>query len=149
MQLREDRMTNYLRFASGEGGAADVLVEVAAAEDLPVASEQNAGLRQWARDQAGEAVAVAQSGFEQAVRRAVSLNVRAFLAAAEALEEPPAEMEITFGLKATGEVGNLAVGKVAGESNYQVKMVWTHVPHFSRRFSSGLAVPGQGSVIFV
>ena len=33
-------------------------------------------------------------------------------------------MEITFGLKATGEVGNLAVGKVAGESNYQVKMVW-------------------------
>ena len=27
--------------------------------------------------------------------------------------------------------------------------VRTHVPHFSRRFSSGLAVPGQGSVIFV
>ena len=25
----------------------------------------------------------------------------------------------------------------------------SHVPHFSRRFSSGLAVPGQGSVIFV
>jgi hypothetical protein len=123
-QLREDTMTNYLRFASGEGEAADVLVEMDAAEDLPVASEQNAGLRQWARDQSGEAFAVAQSGFEQAVRRAVSLNVRAFLAAAEALEEPPAEMEITFGLKATGEVGNLAVGKVAGESNYQVKMVW-------------------------
>ena len=67
---------------------------------------------------------VAQSGFEQAVRRAVSLNVQAFLAAVEALDKPPAEMEITFGLKATGEVGNLAVGKVAGESNYQVKMVW-------------------------
>ena len=89
-----------------------------------MASEQNAGLLQWARNQAGEAVAVAQSGFEQAVRRAVGLNVRAFLAAADALEKPPAEMEITFGLKATGEVGNLAVGKVAGESNYQVKMVW-------------------------
>src|SRR6266487_3853903 len=72
-----DRMTSYLRFASGEGETADVLVEVDAAEDLPVASEQNAGLRQWARNQAGEAVAVAQSGFEQAVRRAVSLNVRA------------------------------------------------------------------------
>ncbi len=108
-------MTNYLRFASGE---------VDAAEDLPVASEQNAGLRQWARDQAGEAVAVAQSGFEQAVQRAVSLNVRAFLAAADALDKPPAEMEITFVLKATGEMGNLAVGKVAGESNYQVKMIW-------------------------
>ena len=123
-QLREDRMTNYLRFASEQGEAADVLVEVDSAEDLPITSEQNAGLRQWARNQAGEAVAVAQSGFDQAVRLAVSLNVRAFLAAADALEEPPAEMEITFGLKATGEVGNLAVGKVAGESNYQVKMTW-------------------------
>jgi hypothetical protein len=45
-------MTNYLRFASGEGEAADVLVEVDAAEDLPAASEQNAGLRKWARNQA-------------------------------------------------------------------------------------------------
>jgi hypothetical protein len=54
----------------------------------------------------------------------VSLIVRAFLAAVDALDKPPAEMEITFGLKATGEVGNLAVGKVAGESNYQVKMIW-------------------------
>jgi Trypsin-co-occurring domain 1 len=117
-------MTNYLRFASEEGEAADVLVEVDATEDLPAASEQNAGLRQWARNQAGDAVAVTQSGFEQAVRAAVSLNVGAFLAAADALEKPPAEMEITFGLKATGEVGNLAVGKIAGESNYQVKMVW-------------------------
>ena len=117
-------MTNYLRFASGDGEAGDVLVEVDAAEDLPVVGEQNAGLRQWARNQAGEVAAVAESGFEQAVRRALSLNVRAFLAAADALEKPPAEMEITFGLKATGEVGNLAVGKVAGESNYQVKMTW-------------------------
>jgi hypothetical protein len=113
-------MTNYLRFASEEGEAADVFVEVDAAEDLPVAGEQNAGLRQWR----GQAVVAAQSGFEQAVRQAVSLNVGAFLAAADALEKPPAEMEITFGLKATGEVGNLAVGKVAGESNYQVKMLW-------------------------
>lgn len=115
-------MASYLRFSSGE--AADVLVEVDGAGDLPVAGEQNAGLGQWARNQAGEAVAVAQSGFEQAVRQAVCVNVRAFLAAAEALEEPPAEMEITFGLKATGEVGNLAVGKVAGECNYRVKLIW-------------------------
>lgn len=117
-------MTNYLRFSSGNGEAGEVLVEVDTVEDLPVVGEQNAGLRQWARNQTGEAVAVAQSGFEQAVRRAVSLNVRAFLSAADALEKPPAEMEITFGLKATGEVGNLAVGKVAGESNYQIKMIW-------------------------
>lgn len=117
-------MTSYLRLASGDGEAADVLVEVDGSGSLPPTGEQDAGLRQWARGQAGEAVAVAQSGFEEAVRRAVSVNARAFLAAASALEEPPAEMEITFGLKATGEVGNLAVGKVAGESNYQVRMIW-------------------------
>ena len=119
-------MANYLRFASQDAG--DLLVEVDAAEDLYGAGELNAGLRDRARNQAGEAVAVAQGGFEQAVQRAVGLNVRAFLAAAEALEEPPAEMEITFGLKATGEVGNLAVGKIAGECSYQVKMVWRHPP---------------------
>jgi hypothetical protein len=117
-------MASYLRFSSGEGEAADVLVEVDTAGTLPVTGEQNAGLGRWAQGKAGEAAAVAQSGFEQAVRRAVSVNVRAFLAAADALDEPPSEMEITFGLKATGEAGNLAVGKVAGESSYQVRMVW-------------------------
>jgi hypothetical protein len=115
---------SYLRLASGEGEAADVLVEVGEGGNLPATGEQNAGLGRWARDQAGEAVTVAQSGFEEAVRRAVSVNARAVLAAAGALEEPPDEMEITFGLKVTGEAGNLAVGKVAGESNYQVRMVW-------------------------
>lgn len=130
-------MTSYLRLACGEREAADVFVEVDGSGSLPVAGEQNAGLRQWARDQAGEAVAVAQSGFEEAVRQAVSVNARAFLAAADALAEPPAEMEITFGLKAMGEVSNLAVGKVAGECNYQVRMVW-------RRPAGGQAAPGRG-----
>lgn len=117
-------MASYLRFAAGEG---EVLVEVDEGDAVEVVSEtgeQNAGLRRWARNQAGEVVAVARSGFEEAVRQAVRLNVPAFLAAAEALEKPPAEMEIMFGLKGTGEVGNLAVGKVAGECNYQVTMVW-------------------------
>lgn len=117
-------MMSYLRLASGEGEAADVLVEVGESGNLPATGEQNAGLGRWARDHAGEAVTMAQDGFEEAVRRAVSVNARAFLAAADDLEEPPDEMEITFGLKVTGEAGNLAVGKVAGESNYQVRMVW-------------------------
>jgi hypothetical protein len=117
-------MASYLRFASGEVGVADVLVEVDAARNLPMAGEENAGLGRWTRDQAGTAVAAAQSGFEEAVRRAVSVNAGAFLSAADALEKPPDEMEVTFGLKATGEVGNLAIGKVAGESNYEIRMLW-------------------------
>ena len=116
-------MASYLRFETAEG---DILVETnaAAVEPESETGEQKAGLGGWARNQAGEVIAVAQTGFEQAVRKAVAVNAQAFLAAANALNEPPAEMEITFGLKGTGEVGNVAVGKVAGECSYQVKLVW-------------------------
>ena len=128
-------MAGYLRFISGEGGAADVLVEVGTTESLPVAGEENAGLGRWARGQGGAAVAVAESGFKEAVRRVVSVNVAGFLAAVDSLERPPDELEVTFGLKATGEVGNLAVGKVAAESNYEVRMTW-------KRPSGGQRAPG-------
>jgi hypothetical protein len=33
-------------------------------------------------------------------------------------------LEISFSLKATGELGNVAVGKAGGEANYNVKLVW-------------------------
>jgi hypothetical protein len=56
-----------------------VLVEVDAAGDLPVAGEEDAGLGRRVRDQVGAAVATAQSGFEEAVRRVVGGNARAFL----------------------------------------------------------------------
>jgi hypothetical protein len=117
-------MTSYLRFETTDD---DVLIETdvaALAEPDLNTGEQKAGLGRWVRSQTGEVVAVAQIGFEQAVRKAVAINAQAFLAAVKSLKEPPAEMEITFGLKGTGEVGNVAVGKVAGESSYQVKMVW-------------------------
>jgi hypothetical protein len=128
---------SYLRSDSGEGETVDVLVEdVGEGGILPATGEQNAGLGRRLRDQAGGAVTVAQS----ALRRAVSVNARAFLAAARALDEPPDEMEITFGLKVTGEAGNVAVGKVAGESNYQVRMVW-------KRPGEGQTAPGRDGVV--
>ena len=34
------------------------------------------------------------------------------------------EAEVTFGLKAIGEAGVFAVGKVGGEMNYQVTLKW-------------------------
>jgi hypothetical protein len=128
-------MVGYLRFTSGEGGAADVLLEVDTAESLPAAGEENAGLGRWARGQGGAAVATAQSAFKEAVRQVVSVNVAGFLAAVDSLERPPDELEVTFGLKATGEVGNLAVGKVAAESNYEVRMLW-------KRPGEGQRAPG-------
>lgn len=37
------------------------------------------------------------------------------------------EAEVTFGLKAVGEAGVFAVGKVGGEMNYQVTLKWKKV----------------------
>ena len=36
------------------------------------------------------------------------------------------EVEVTFGLKAIGEAGNFAVGKVGVEANYTVKLKWAN-----------------------
>ena len=36
------------------------------------------------------------------------------------------EVEVTFGLKAIGEAGNFAVGKVGAEANYEVTLKWVN-----------------------
>ena len=119
-------MASYLKFETDHG---ELLVETEdAAKAGSATGEEKAGLGQWVKNQSGEAIAVAQTGFEQAVHRAVGVNARAFLAAVSALEAPPDEVELTFGLKGVGEVGNVAVGKVSGECSYQVKMVWRSHP---------------------
>ena len=40
------------------------------------------------------------------------------------LSDPPDEIEVTFGLKAGGELGNFAIAKASAEANYTVKMTW-------------------------
>jgi hypothetical protein len=119
-------MVSYIRFGSAAG---EVLVEVdedeVSAGDPQVGSgELNAGLVRQVREKSGQLIAVAQATFEDAVQNAVRLNVAAFLAAAEGLKPSPTQMEITFGLKGTGALSNVAVGKLGGELNYHVKMVW-------------------------
>ena len=40
------------------------------------------------------------------------------------LSQPPDEMEVMFSLKASGELGNIAVGKGGAEANYSVRLKW-------------------------
>jgi hypothetical protein len=40
------------------------------------------------------------------------------------ISDRPDEVEVTFGLKATGEVGSFAVAKANAEANYKVKLTW-------------------------
>ncbi len=38
------------------------------------------------------------------------------------------EVEVTFGLKTTGEAGNFAIGQVGVEANYTVTLKWNNRP---------------------
>jgi glutamate mutase epsilon subunit len=112
-------MTRYLEFATGDGES--VLVEVDDDEIVPPPGIEKAGL---VSKRVGDTVATAAATFEEAIARAVRRNVEALDAAVLALPNAPTELELTFALKATGEVGNLAIAKVGGEANFTVRLAW-------------------------
>src|SRR5438128_2417508 len=111
-------MARYIEFPTADGGT--ILVEVDAEEVSPPPGVVKAGLK----DIAQKAVATAQATYEEAVGRVVRETAQVLVQAAHSLDKPPDEIEITFGLKVTGEVGNVAVGKATGETNYTVKLAW-------------------------
>src|SRR5215216_465730 len=61
------------------------------------------------------------------VENAMKKNALPFVRAAQGLvkESGAMEMEVSFGLGISGEVGNVAVGKAGAESNYTVTLKWT------------------------
>ena len=123
-------MSRYLQFRA-EDGSTTLLVEV---EDEEVAAADGV-VKAGVRDKLDEAVAVAESTFEAAVRTLVRYNAQALILAVRSLADPPSEVEITFGLKATGEVGNLAIAKAGGEANYNVKLNWKQTTDGTRNVS--------------
>lgn len=108
-------MSRYVAFTAAAGG--NVLVEV---DDDAASGIEKAGLRGSAAD---GAVARAEATFEQAVASAVTRSVAALSEAVSALSHAPAEVELTFGLKATGEIGNVAIAKAGGEANFTVRLL--------------------------
>jgi len=111
-------MADYIQFTSADGNS--LLVEVDESEVSSQQGIQKAGLREMA----GKSVAVAQTSFENAVQQAMRYNAQVFLQSVISLPILPSEAEITFGLKITGEVGNVAVGKAGGETNYTIRLTW-------------------------
>ena len=111
-------MADYIQFTSGDGNS--LLVEVDEGEISSQQGIQKAGLREIA----GKSVAVAQTSFEHAIQQAMRYNAQVFLQSVVNLPILPSEAEITFGLKITGEVGNVAVGKAGGETNYTIRLTW-------------------------
>jgi hypothetical protein len=111
-------MTRYIEFPTDDDGT--LLVEVEPGEVTPQPGVVKAGLKEAAE----KTVAVAQSIFEGALDRVVRHNAEAFIRSVNALTHPPDELEVTFGLKATGEVGNFAIAKGGSDLNFTVKLSW-------------------------
>jgi hypothetical protein len=113
-------MSHYVEFPATTDG--HVLVEVDGSEVAPLDGVQKAGLGASA---AGGAVVRAQSTFEEAVKSAIVRSVAALGDAVEALPVKATAVELTFALKATGELGNIAIAKASSEANFTVRLTWT------------------------
>ncbi|GAA3634518.1 CU044_2847 family protein [Microlunatus ginsengisoli] len=111
---------SYLRFDVGADHT--ILVEVDANEIVSSGVEK-AGLQNVVRGAAG-AVAAAESSLEDAVAAGVERVATTFQTAVSRLSARPSEVEVTFGLKVTGEAGNIAIGKAGAEATFQVRMTW-------------------------
>ncbi|MBI3240742.1 MAG: hypothetical protein HYZ49_00395 [Chloroflexi bacterium] len=109
-------MSKFVEFPLEGGGT--ILIE---AEDDNKAT--GGFVRSGAGDAAKEAAEQARQSFDAAidnVRKSANLLVTKL----RDLSEPPDEMEVTFSLKASGELGNIAVGKAGAEANYSVRLTW-------------------------
>jgi hypothetical protein len=109
----------YLSFDQG-GGQEPLLVELAAADIADEAGIVKAGVA----DKLQGTVVAAGESLQDALSFALRVNAQALLNAVAALPRAPSEVEVTFALKATGELGGFAVGKIGGEANYGVRLLW-------------------------
>ena len=110
--------THYVQFETADGQT--LLVEASVADVAPPSGVVKAGIGEKIQ----ETIAAARDTLDGAMRRAVACNAQAIIEAVQSLPRPPSEVEISFGLKVTGEAGNIAVGKIGSDINYQVKLAW-------------------------
>lgn len=112
-------MPAYIAFDNPDGSS--TLVEVTAEE---AAIGPGAPVRAGLVDRAGDAVRAASISLQDALTAAIRNNAQALHRGVQEISPPPTEVEISFALKATGELGNVAVGKAGAEANYTLKLVW-------------------------
>jgi hypothetical protein len=111
-------MAGYIEFETAQGQPLFIEVEEHLIGAVP--GIEKAGLLHGGRDVVGSA----RANFDDAVRTIVGQSVDSFTRAIEALARKPEEVELTFALKATGEIGNFAIAKVGGEANFTIRLSW-------------------------
>jgi hypothetical protein len=129
-------MPSYIEFETEERRT--VLVEVEEQEVRPRGGVTKAGFKE-VKDWVQTHIARANTKLDEAVQNAVKENVRPFVKTAQDLakETQAVEMEVTFGLVMTGEIGNVAVGKAGAQSNYTVTLRWTQFVESREQDGSG------------
>jgi hypothetical protein len=107
-------VSKYVEFALEGGGS--ILIE---GVDEP--ARTSAGfLRDGEHRSAADKAALSFDASVESVRRSADLLVSKL----RDLSTPPDELLVSFNLKASGEMGGLAVGKSGGEANYSVTLKW-------------------------
>lgn len=110
-------MSKYIEFPLEGGGA--ILIE---SPDEP--SKAPTGYAQAARGESLKEMAEqAKQSFDASVEN-VRKSADLLVSKLRALSDPPDEMEVSFSLKASGELGNIAIGKAGAEANYTVMLRW-------------------------
>src|SRR5262245_5287606 len=100
----------YVKF-SLDGGGTVLLESDEALGALPVSA---------LGDRATQAVSALEASLDSIRSLAASMMSRLH----EDLPNPPQEVELTFGIKASAEMNALVVAKAGGEANFTVKLKW-------------------------
>ncbi len=106
-------MPTYIEYELEGGGT--LLVEI---------EEKEGGVQKAARGKDGNIIIKANQKFQAAL---TSVRQSAAALRHELDELRADEVEVKFGLKTTGELGNFAVGKLGVEANYEVTLKWSNV----------------------
>jgi hypothetical protein len=110
-------MSKYIEFPLEGGGL--IVIESPEEAEKGQAGFVRAGVGETTKETLEQAKHTFDASLEN-VRKSSEVLVKKL----RGLSDPPDEMEVSFSLKATGELGNLVVGKGGAEANYTVTLKW-------------------------
>lgn len=115
-------MARYIQFVTADDST--ILVEVDPS-DIPASEAAEQGIiKAGVPERMSDTVWKAKEMFDETLDRVVRQNVHALMQSVRNIGEPLDAVEFAFTLKATGELGILAVGKLGGEANFSIKLTW-------------------------
>lgn len=115
-------MPEFLRYQMSDDK--HFLVELTPAASIDSQAVTLPGKVSGIQNLAANVVNSAVSALQDALREVVAVHASALHDAIETIPNPPSEASVEFGIKLSGEAGNVIVSKVAAEANYTVKLSW-------------------------